>query len=118
MSPARTESSSEHETDAPLVRLRGFADQTQNNRAAIPNTSRDYLQLVDWSGRCIREGKRGHIDAKLPPILPRLSIDPEVWQLAMARKGTILGRAIGRLDLMRLHAATLGQAWIHGLKAL
>jgi hypothetical protein len=102
--------------DAPSVKLRCFADQTQNKKAAIPYTSIDYLQLVDWSGRSIREGKRGQIDAKLPPILSRLSIDPEVWQLAMARKGTILGRAMGRLDIMRLHAATLGQAWIHGLK--
>jgi REP element-mobilizing transposase RayT len=102
--------------DAPSVKLRRFVDQAQNKKTAIPYTSIDYLQLVDWSGRSIREGKRGQINAKLPPILSRLSIDPEVWQLAMARKGTILGRAMGRLDLMRLHAATLGQAWIHGLK--
>jgi REP element-mobilizing transposase RayT len=102
--------------DAPSVKLRRFADQAQNKKTAIPYTSIDYLQLVDWSGRSIREGKRGQIDAKLPSILSRLNIDPEVWQLAMARKGTILGRAMGRLDLMRLHAATLGQAWIHGLK--
>jgi hypothetical protein len=115
MSPARRESRVEHQTEAPVVQLRRFADQSQNNKAAIPYTLHDYLQLVDWSGRCIREGKRGRIDAKLPPILARLSIDPEVWQLAMARKGTLLGRAMGRLDLMRLHAATLGQAWIHGL---
>jgi hypothetical protein len=98
------------------VRLRVFADQTQNRKSAIPYTSVDYFQLVDWSGRIIREGKHGHIDAKLPSILARLCIDPEVWQFTMARKGTLLGRAMGRLDLMRLHAATLGQAWIHGLK--
>ncbi|HEU4602061.1 MAG TPA: hypothetical protein VFS24_08840, partial [Steroidobacteraceae bacterium] len=54
-------------------------------------------------------------DATLPPILSRLSIDPEIWQLAMARKGTVLGRAMGKLDVMRLHAATLGQAWVRGL---
>jgi REP element-mobilizing transposase RayT len=112
MNPKNTEK----RIDAPSVKLRRFSDQAQNKKTAIPYTSIDYLQLVDWSGRSIREGKRGQIDAKLPPILSRLSIDPEVWQLAMARKGTILGRAMGRLDLMRLHAATLGQAWIHGLK--
>jgi REP element-mobilizing transposase RayT len=111
-----SQGSGQKRTREPRMRLRSFADQTQNKKAAIPYTSIDYLQLVDWSGRSIREGRRGQIDAKLPPILSRLSIDPEVWQLAMARKGTILGRAMGRLDLMRLHAATLGQAWIHGLK--
>jgi hypothetical protein len=116
MRPAKPERSAKKPIDVPNVRLRRFADQTQNNQAAIPYTSRDYLQLVDWSGRCIREDKRGHIDSQLPPILARLNIDPESWQLAMARKGTLLGRAMGRLDLMRLHAATLGQAWVRGLK--
>jgi REP element-mobilizing transposase RayT len=116
MRPERSGRSAKKPSDVPNVRLRRFADQTQNNQAAIPYTSRDYLQLVDWSGRCIREDKRGYIDSQLPPILARLNIDPESWQLAMARKGTLLGRAMGRLDLMRLHAATLGQAWVRGLK--
>jgi REP element-mobilizing transposase RayT len=116
MRPAKPEGSAKTPIDAPIVRLRPFSDQADNNKAAIPYISRDYLQLVDWSGRSIREGKRGNIDSKLPPILTRLNIDSDAWQLAMARKGTILGRAMGRLDLMRLHAATLGQAWIRGLK--
>jgi hypothetical protein len=103
-------------TDERRIRLRRFADQSHNKKTGIPYTASDYLQLVDWSGRYIRAGKRGHIDAALPPILSRLSIDPEVWQHAMARKGTLLGRAMGKLDVMRLHAATLGQAWIRGMK--
>ena len=110
--PASTEQSAPKQ----IVRLRGFADETHTRKLGIPYTSLDYLQLVDWSGRIIREGKHGYIDEKLPPILARLCIDAEMWQLAIARKGTVLGRAMGRLDLMRLHAATLGQAWIHGLK--
>jgi REP element-mobilizing transposase RayT len=99
------------------VRLRRFADESQSRAKSIPYTLIDYVQLVDWSGRAIRKDKRGHIDARLPPILSRLSIDPEVWQLAMARKGAVFGRAMGRLNLMRLHAATLGQEWIRGLRA-
>jgi hypothetical protein len=103
--------------DAPRVRLRRFADETQNKRAAIPYTALDYLQLVDWSGRSIRKDKRGHIDSSTPPILARLSIDPEIWQLAMTRKGNVFGRAMGRLDLMRLHATTLGQSWVRGMSS-
>jgi hypothetical protein len=103
-------------TDERRIRLRRFADQSHNKKTGIPYTASDYLQLVDWSGRSVRAGKPGRIDADLPPILSRLSIDPEVWQHAMARKGTILGRAMGKLDVMRLHAATLGQAWVRGMK--
>lgn len=39
----------------------------------------DYLELVDWTGRAIREGKRGSISNQLPPILERLQIDPKHW---------------------------------------
>ena len=34
----------------------------------------DYLELVDWTGRIIREGKRGAIDQTAPPILQRINI--------------------------------------------
>jgi len=39
----------------------------------------DYLELVDWTGRAIREDKRGYIDNALPPILTRLQIPPQQW---------------------------------------
>jgi len=39
----------------------------------------DYLELVDWTGRQLREGKRGSISEGLPPILDRLQIDPKRW---------------------------------------
>ena len=39
----------------------------------------DYLEIVDWSGRAIRDGKRGSIHQTQPPILERLGIEPENW---------------------------------------
>ena len=39
----------------------------------------DYLELIDWTGRQIREDKRGSIDGDLPCILKRLDIDEEHW---------------------------------------
>jgi hypothetical protein len=39
----------------------------------------DYLELVDWTGRIIRDNKRGVIDRQLPPILDRLQLDPKHW---------------------------------------
>jgi hypothetical protein len=42
----------------------------------IPFILSDYLALVDWSGRIIREDKKGHIPIHLPDILQRLDIDP------------------------------------------
>jgi len=45
----------------------------------IPFKLDDYLQLVDWTGRFIREDKRGAIPDNLPPILDRLNIEPKQW---------------------------------------
>ncbi|MCP4980012.1 MAG: transposase [Gammaproteobacteria bacterium] len=39
----------------------------------------DYLELVDYSGRAIREDKTGHIKNTLPPILERLGISQKIW---------------------------------------
>ena len=39
----------------------------------------DYLELLDWTGRQLRKGKRGTIEQALPPILDRLNIAPDKW---------------------------------------
>ena len=39
----------------------------------------DYLDLVDWTGRQIRDDKLGAIDDELPNILQRLEIDEDDW---------------------------------------
>ena len=70
------------------------------------------VELVDWTGRAIRSDKCGAIDAQLPPIAQRLKIDPEAWTRAMRPGGNVFGRAIGPLSHLRMHAKTLGQAWV------
>ncbi|MEJ2066031.1 MAG: hypothetical protein P8X74_22600 [Reinekea sp.] len=37
------------------------------------------MQLLDWTGRILRDDKRGAICEKAPPILKRLNIDPKNW---------------------------------------
>jgi REP element-mobilizing transposase RayT len=45
----------------------------------LPFRLPDYLELVDWTGRNLREDKKGAIPAHLPPILERLQLDPRYW---------------------------------------
>jgi REP element-mobilizing transposase RayT len=98
-----------------MDRLFRFRDEVAANAPAVPFTLQGYLELVDWSGRVVRRDKRGSIDDRAPPILTRLGIDPGVWQDAMAIRGNVFGRALGRLDHLRLHAKALGQQRIKGL---
>ncbi|MET0001822.1 MAG: transposase, partial [Candidatus Thiodiazotropha lotti] len=54
-----------------------FAGNLHKNRPkGLPFRLKDYLELVDWTGRAILEYKRGHIPDNQPPILERLQIDP------------------------------------------
>jgi hypothetical protein len=45
----------------------------------LPFCLLDYIELVDWTGRCIRNDKRGAIDSNLPGALERLKIEPKHW---------------------------------------
>ena len=66
--------------DLPIKPLLHFdSNLTDQIQTGLPFTLEDYLHLVDWTGRIVRDDKRGHIAQQLPPILERLSIEPEVW---------------------------------------
>ncbi len=45
----------------------------------LPFRLSDYLELVDWTGRILREDKRGAIDKQQPAILERLHIENAHW---------------------------------------
>ena len=60
----------------------------------------DYLQLIELTGRCIREDKRGFIADNLPSILSRLNISPENWLIITTEFKTQFHGAIGREDVL------------------
>ena len=63
------------EASAAPVPLMEFESSLRPSQDAIPFDLLGYIELVDWSGRRIAEGKRGAIEEKLPSILRRLNID-------------------------------------------
>jgi len=57
-----------------------FAGNLEENMPkGLPFRLTDYLELVDWTGRVIREDKRGAIPENAPPILNRLNIETKHW---------------------------------------
>ena len=67
---------------APLKPLLVFENGLRSETSAgILINFQSYLNLVDWTGRIIRNDKRGHIGESLPPILERLQITAQQWQL-------------------------------------
>jgi len=102
---------SEHLTLAP------FKTRHNDHKDPIPFSLRDYLELVDWSGRAIRDDKRGFIDNTIPPILNRLNIDPTQWCEYHQRRGPRFSHAVGHLSQLREYAHRSGKQWIAGIRA-
>lgn len=46
---------------------------------ALPFNLKDYLELIDWTGRCIRDDKRGYIPQSSPNLLATLDLSAEQW---------------------------------------
>ena len=73
----------------------------QEKEIGIPFRLIDYLELVDWTGRIIREGKRGAIQPNLPPILKRLEIDSKAWAILTTEFETQFNHWVGSEHIVR-----------------
>lgn len=77
----------------------------------------DYLQLVDATGRALREDKRGAISAEAADVLQRLGIDETAWLRHMAPRKQRTPLAMGAMCRLRAFAKATGRRWIAGQKA-
>lgn len=97
-----------------LVRLQ--RQMTDNHPNAFSFSTADYLELVDWAGRAVRDGKRGAIPTKLPPILSRLHIHPEHYLRYVKQGGRDRHVAVvGHVTRLREAAAQLGRRFLKGV---
>jgi hypothetical protein len=73
----------------------------------------DYLQLLDWTAREVLVGKRGSTPQQIPPILDRLSLEPEPW-CAMARDfGRLFFNVAGRPHTVDQHRSPVTNRRFH-----
>ncbi len=74
----------------------------------------DYLELVDSTGRAVRDDKRGAISAHAAGVLDRLGIDEKAWLAHMKPKQQRKPIALGALDKLKEYAQMTGRKWIAG----
>lgn len=82
---------------------------------ALGVSAREYLLLVDETGRLLHAGKPGAIDRSLPSVVKRLGLSENAWLLQVRGTQSHYWRAIGLVDAMVDKAAELGQRWLKGL---
>ena len=82
----------------------------------IPFALSDYLALVDWSGRIIREDKKGHITEHLQDILQQLDIDPRNWVYLTNNFEHPFKNLVGTVHHVRKTCEGIGKNRVHGIK--
>lgn len=78
---------------------------------------RDYLELIDWTGRCIRDDKHGSISAELPPILKRLQIEQKAWLSLTQSFEALFTSLVGKEHSVQIACEQQGKRWTHGINA-
>ena len=63
----------------PSILMPFVGNPRENMPRGIAYSLKDYCELVDSTGRCIRDDKAGHIDNTHSPILQRLGLDSAQW---------------------------------------
>ena len=82
---------------------------------ALPFSSKEYIEFVEWSGRMIRRDKRGFIPESAPPILERLHMEGTPVIEFLASSGQAQLSALGPVSRLRILADHVGKAFIKGL---
>jgi len=81
----------------------------------IAFTLPDYLQLVDWTGRAVRDDKRGAIPPHIQPIFQRLGLNHEEWLEIVQHFGRRYRLAAGAVDRLQAFSQQLGRYWLQGI---
>ena len=76
---------------------------------------RDYLDLVEQTGRRVRGRKRGHIVGEGGSLLRQIGLSHDQWLALSLDLQSMALRAVGNLARMRAYAEAHGYKWITGV---
>jgi hypothetical protein len=86
-----------------------------SNKGCLLMSFAEYLQLLDWTGRQIREDKSGAIPCDLAPVLERLKLSDEGWLNLVHDFRRKFRRAAGTPESLTKEAQKRGCQKMHGI---
>ena len=101
--------------EQPKQLLAFTGNKYKGNSLGISFALKDYLTLVDETGRIIREDKRGAINPKTSKILLRLHLSDESWLKLTANFENIFTGAVGSVEHLCEFSGHLGMKRTHGI---
>jgi hypothetical protein len=98
---------------SPIKPLYGFlGDKAQQTSQGIPFSLIDYLELLDWTSRILRDDKRGVVLGTQPQLLNILGIDDKTWCELASSFGKNHQGAVVSLEELASYAEHIGKCWI------
>ena len=93
-----------------------IGSERSNDTNGLPFNLQDYLSLVDWSGRSIRDDKRGVIDQQVPSILEALGIVDDEWLPTITALQQRFELVMGSPRRMQQRARAAGRSFYRGCR--
>lgn len=84
-------------------------------KSHLPFALPEYLSLVDWTGRQIREGKE-HIANNVPPIVETSGLEPKQWLNIINSYHSSHKNIMGAFASLGNWADKIGKSWLKGQK--
>lgn len=84
----------------PTRLLHFVGEPRQTMPKGLPFELKDYLELIEMTGRCLREDKAGYIEENQPALLTRLNINPENWLKLSKDFRKLFHGAVGHSDVL------------------
>jgi len=107
--------SDKHKTNCELLCFKGGESLANDAQKGLPFSLRDYFELIDWTGRVIRDDKKGAIPADVLPILRKLGVDEKEWIGNVNHFGRRFYHVVGAVEAMRQYSDKIGQWWMQGM---
>jgi len=82
----------------------------------IPYSLTDYFELVDWTGRAIRDDKKGYIPKSEPKILHKRGIGAETWLETVGNFTHHFYTYVGPEDKLKTICQQQQKKWLTGIQ--
>ena len=99
-----------------LLPFAGDSHQS-NNSEHIPYNLIEYIQLLEWTGRQVKAGKRGYVASEIPSIFERLKISTAAWLHNCEALEKTYYRVIGSAARLKEFCQALKQQRVLGITA-
>ncbi|MEJ2743582.1 MAG: transposase, partial [Gammaproteobacteria bacterium] len=104
-----------HQQPEGLLPFIGYPRKGQPEKG-LPFRYTDYLELIDWTGRILREDKRGATPEDKPDILVRLNLDAKHWAYLAQDFESPFKSLVGTAYKIRQACKETGRCWVHGIR--